>query len=82
MITCTAAEYVEIESMMSIYMPLYEQELDIFYYAFCDANDLLIKSATPKDASELTDKEFDDLIRAKAMASKIKSKTYRKQISE
>lgn len=42
MITCTVSEYIEIETMLEIYTRLYKEELEIFYTAFCTANDLLV----------------------------------------
>lgn len=82
MISCTAVEYVEIETMLSVYEPLYKEELDIFFSAFCRANDLLVTKGDIKSIKDLSDKELEDYIRAQELSAKIKSKTFRKQISD
>ena len=82
MITCTTAEYVEIESMLNIYQRLYKQELDVFYIAFCKANDLLVTNGKSKSVKDLTQEEFEEWLRVNAMASKIKSETFRKQLTQ
>jgi hypothetical protein len=80
MITCTVAEYVEIDSMLNIYQKLYKQELKIFFVAFCKANDLLVSHGA-KSTNELSKEDQELWLRANAMASKIKSESYRKQIT-
>ena len=82
MITCTSAEYVEIESMFNVYNRLYKEELDIFYSAFCTANDLLVTVDSPKSTKDLTEEEYNKWLRAQQMASKIKSETFKKQITQ
>lgn len=81
LIKCTASEYVEIESMFIVYNRLYKDELNIFYRAFCTANDLLVTSKDARSVKDMTDDEYNDWLRATAMASKIKSETFRKQIN-
>ncbi len=80
-VTCTVAEYMEIESMLGVYPRLYKQELDIFYSAFCKANDLLVTEGKPKTTDDLTPKEYEEWKRVQEMASKIKSETFRKQLN-
>ena len=79
-ITCTAAEYVEIESMYIHYKKLYKEELSVFFYAFCDANDLLV-NANENDSQELSEKEEEELIRAMKMARSIKKESFRRQLN-
>jgi len=81
MITCTPSEYVEIESMHAVYKRLYESELDIFFTAFCHANDLLVSNPDKKD-KKMTKEEAKDFLRIHEISSKIKKETYRKQIEE
>lgn len=82
MVCCTAAEYVEIETMLSVYEPLYKEELDIFFSAFCRANDLLVTKGHRKSIKDLSDKELEDYVRAQELSANIKSKTFRKQIAD
>lgn len=80
-ITCTVAEYVEIQSMLGVYPRLYKEELNIFYTAFCKANDLLVNEGKLKTTDDLTPEEYKEWKRVQEMASKIKSETFRKQIT-
>lgn len=81
-IKCTASEYIEIESMFPIYKRLYQEELKVFFRAFCTANDLLVDSGTQRSTKELTQEEYQEWLRATAMASNVKSETFRKQLTE
>ena len=78
MISCTNAEYIEIDGKYSIYKKLYDDELEIFYSAFIMKNNLGIKSS--KTTRDLTDDELEKWKRANEMAHGIKSKFYRKQL--
>lgn len=82
MVTCTPAEFIEIEQMFHVYSKLYKEESEVFYMAFLSANDLL---ATPpedkqKSTDDLTPEELENWRRANQMASKIKRETIRKQL--
>lgn len=79
-ITSTLAEYIEIEAKFSIYKRLYEEELNIFYHAFCTANDLLITPKKQIDISDLDAEELKTLLRVRQMSLNIKSEQYRKQL--
>lgn len=79
---CTAAQYVEIESMIEFYWRLYKEELKVFYHAFLDANDLLAQPPVPKTVEELSPEELEKWKRSKQMSSTIKSETHRKQIQK
>lgn len=78
LIECTTAEFLEVEAKTDMYIKLYEKELEIFYYGFCMANNLLVSSnKTLNDISEI---EREKIIRAREMASKIKSEAFLKRI--
>jgi hypothetical protein len=82
LITCTASQYVEVEAMFAIYSKHLVKEYDIFYRAFCTANDLLVERGEddPKDESELSAEELKAFRRSLLMAENIKKETYRKQL--
>lgn len=82
MIECTVFEYIQIEGMYSVYEKLYNQELEVFYYAFCKANNLLVTPKERIDASDLSPEELDKYKRASVMAIGIKKGEYRKQLSQ
>lgn len=82
MTTCTAFEFIEIESMFDIYQKLYNSELNIFYSAFLKANDLLVKSPDCKSTKDLTHEEYEEWLRINEMASKIKKENFRKQLTQ
>ncbi len=82
MVTCTASEYIEIESMYHIYSRLYKEELELFYRAFCHANDLLVMSPESKKIKDLTPEELEEWKRTQALSEKIKKESYRKQINK
>jgi hypothetical protein len=82
MARCTASEYIEIESMFHLYSRLYKQEIEIFYKAFCTANDLLASGKVKRSTSELSPEELEEWKRAQAMAEKIKKESYRKQLAK
>ena len=81
-IECTASEYVEIESMFSIYNRLYKSEIVIFFRAFCTANDLLVvvDESDKVNISSLDAEERQKLLRADFMAETIAKIIHRKQI--
>ena len=79
MVTCTAAEFIEIKAMFDHYNELYKKEKDIFYYAFLTANKLLTKP--PKDSQqEPTAEEYEKYLRAARMSVGIKAEGYRRRI--
>lgn len=78
---CTAAEYIEISQKYDLYKKLYKKELDVFFRAFCTANDLLGTPPKMQTTDDLTDKERDEFIRAARMANSIKKERVTKQIT-
>lgn len=79
-VECTAIEFVEIDQKYSVYKRLYKSELDVFFTAFLNANDLLIRPPKPKDVSDLSPKELEEYLRMQKMSKNIKSETFRKQL--
>lgn len=77
-IESTSANLAEIEMKFYFYWKLYVDELDIFYAAFIQKNQLYVNGVTEK--KELTPEEKERLLRVLEMASNIKSETFRKQI--
>lgn len=82
MLTCTASEYIEIESMNHVFQKLLKEEQEFFYAAFCKANDLLLPNPNPKKIDDLTEQEIQDYLRTSGMASHIKKRTIQKQITQ
>jgi hypothetical protein len=80
-IRCTASEYVQIEGMYAIYKRLYDEELNIFYHAFCTANDLLVRPKTPIGIDDLEAKELEKLLRVRKMSREIKTEQYRRALN-
>ena len=79
MITCTPAEYIEIEAKYDFYSKLYADELKIFWKSFLKANDLLL------DATEdykPTKQQLEEWKRIEEMANKIKKGEFMRQISQ
>lgn len=79
-VECTAAEYIEIESMFNIYKKLIDSEYDVFFRAFCTANDLLGQPKKATTTKELSPEEYEKLMRANAMADNIKKENRFKQL--
>lgn len=80
---CTAAEYIEIDQMFSVYKKLFKEESDFFFKAFLTANDLLARPPKEqmKTTNDLSPEEYAEWLRTQGMASKIRKETIRKQIS-
>jgi hypothetical protein len=81
-ISCTLSESIEIEAMFDIYKKHLEKELEIFWYAFCKANNLLIQTNEKREFSSLSSEEVENITRSYAMANNIKAETYRKQLAD
>lgn len=81
MIECTAANYIEVEAKYSFYKSLYNDELDIFYYAFLRANDLLVDNPNKKDSSsEISMEDYKKWKRIRDIADNITVGQFRKQL--
>jgi len=79
MITCTASEYIEIEAKYNFYTNLYKEELDVFFFAFCKANQLLIDNPNRKD-KEMSLEDYNEWKRINNMAQEIKVGQFNKQL--
>lgn len=79
---CTASQFVEIKTMFDFYDSLYKEEMQVFFSAFLMANDLLAKPPKNEQRStkDLTPEEKAKWLRQYAMASGIKSETFRKRL--
>lgn len=84
LVTCTHAEFIEIEQMFDVYKKLFKKESEIFYTAFLSANDLLISPPKEKQRTvdDLSEKELEKWNRVQQISKNIKSETIRRQISE
>lgn len=78
-IECSLTDFLYIESAYSVFKKLWKSELDVFFYAFSKANNLLVQPDYG-DSTELTLDELMTIRRAYAMSNSIKSETIRKQI--
>jgi hypothetical protein len=80
--TCTAFEFIEIKTMLDHYTRLYKEELDVFFGAFIQANNLFANPPENemKPIEELTQEERTKWTRQTEMASKIKTETFRRRI--
>ncbi len=81
MISCTIAEKVEIECMFETYKRLYIEEVDIFFLAFCRANDLLVDHPE-KSHKPLSEEDAAKYDRAATMSGSIEKRTHRKQLKK
>ncbi len=80
MLECTKEEYVYISTAFDILKRQYEKELEIFYYAFCRSNDLLVDRRN--NDVEPTKEEIAKARRAKAMSELIEKAKINKQLNQ
>lgn len=80
---CTASQFVLIDSMFNFYKSIYEEELDVFFTAFCTANKLLIEvpEEQQKTISDLTPEELQRYRKANHMAEVITKRRFHKQLN-
>lgn len=79
MISCSASNYIEIEAKNDFYQRLFNEELDFFSSAFIQANDLEV-DRPGKEAPELSREDYNQLIRVRDMADKIKKGEFLRQL--
>lgn len=79
MITCTVAEFVEIQAKHEFYQRLYESELQTFWLAFLTANNLFV-IVPEEEYTELTDEQILQRKRAALMALGVDRKSFTKQL--
>ena len=77
---CTQAEFIEILSLFNIYQADMHKQEEIFYYAYLDKNDLLIKP--DGDEQEPTREEINKIRRAALMSLGIEKKRIYKEIEQ
>lgn len=78
-VECTAGQLVEIMSMYEFYIADFERQLDVFYYAYLDKNNLLLPGDQNK---QLTDHEIEIVKRASYMSAGIERSEYHKQLNQ
>lgn len=74
-VKCTKAQAVEYEAKLNFYWKLYKEELDIFYHAFVQRNNIF---SPDSDGQELKPEDRDRMRRVMEMASTIKQQSYSK----
>lgn len=79
-VTCSPSEYIEITAKLDFYRRLFGEEVDVFFAAFVKANNIYSSEPAGK-TSDLTPEEYLKWQRAEDLAAKIKSETFRKQIT-
>lgn len=78
-IECTDAQFIEFDAKWAIYSKLYDEEQEIFYSAFIQANHLYCEG---KPDTEPTVEEKRNARRVLEMAQSIKTQAYRKQLTQ
>lgn len=81
-VTCTVAQYIEIQAMHEFYFRLYQAELDVFYTGFLHANRLLLPPDADQKPEDLSDEELQKELRIRKLAQSIQSEEFRKQIAQ
>ena len=76
---CTASEYVEIEAKFDFYEKLYKVELNVFWIAFLNANNLLVDDLN-KNKTEPTDADHKKWARVRDMSEKITKGNFLRQL--
>lgn len=80
-IKCTHAQFIEIEYKYEVYKKLYKKESEVFFRAFCKANDLLANPPELRSYDDLTEEEQKAYDKAAIMAKGIDKASIYKQIS-
>ena len=80
-ITCTSAEFIEIEQKFEVYSALYKKELDIFFSAFCTANDLLVDAPENDTLDKISAEDIDKWLRIDEMSKSIKRESVVKRLN-
>lgn len=79
-IKCTKADFIEIVSAFEIYKEDLRKQAETFFYAYLDANDLLVPASDEK--KEPTEEELERAVSAALMSPGIKKKTINKLIEK
>ena len=76
-ISCTSAEFIEIEAKNAFFQNLYKEEIKLFYSAFIHANDL---GVDPDKNKERSARNTPEELRILALAKSVKKGDFKKQI--
>lgn len=79
-IECTKADFIEIISTFEIYKEDLRKQAKTFFYAYLDANDLLVPASDEK--RQPTEEELERAVSAALMSPGIKKKTIHKLIEQ
>lgn len=79
---CTAAEAIEIEAKFQFFKHHYEQEVDVFYRAFVQTNNIFHPDAAGRDYDDLSEEERAELKRIARMGTGIKTGHFNKQLEK
>lgn len=79
-IECTKADFIEIVSTFEIYKQDLRKQAKTFFYAYLDANDLLVPASDEK--RQPTEEELERAMSAALMSPGIKKKTIHKLIEQ
>lgn len=74
-IECTKAQAIEIEAKLNFYWKFYNEELDIFYHAFIQRNQIFAEDG---DVAEVKEEDRERQLRMLTMASTIKKSSFNK----
>lgn len=77
----TPSKFIELTTLYDIYQKSLEDQFKVFYYAFLDTNDLLLKPDSD-DQKELTKEEYEKLRKAMMMAASIDKASVYKRIEK
>ncbi len=77
----TRAEWIELDAKFAYYGNLYKEELDIFFIAFVQKNQLFNPDGSElMDINDLTEEEQEKFFRAQRMGTVIKQGEYNRQL--
>lgn len=78
----TAAQRIELEYKYEVYRRALKDEMEIFFAAFIQKNDIFDRTAKPRQLSELSPEEREQVKRTWAMADGIKKANVHKMLQD
>lgn len=75
----TDAQFLELSAKFDFFWDKYEKDLDIFYSAFIQKNDLYVKGSSSKD--DLTQEQLDEINKVREMMYGLKKHSFHKQLN-
>jgi hypothetical protein len=75
----TDAQFLELSAKFDFFWDKYEKDLDIFYSAFIQKNDLYVKGSSLKD--DLTQEQLDEINKVREMMYGLKKHSFHKQLN-